>query len=60
MPKLWLRGDPGFITNGRLAKFCAELTNQTEVQVKGRHFMQESSGPEIGEAVAAFVRGLRQ
>lgn len=59
VPKLWVRGDPGFITNGRFAEFCAGLANQTEVRVKGGHFLQESSGPEIGNAVAAFVRGLR-
>ena len=59
IPKLWVRGDPGFITNGRLASFCEGLKNQTEVTVKGQHFVQEASGPEIGEAVAAFVRGLR-
>ena len=33
--KLWVRGDPGFITNGRLADFCGGLHNQTEVNVKG-------------------------
>ncbi len=59
VPKLWVRGDPGFITNGRLAGFCGGLHNQTEVNVKGLHFLQESSGPEIGKAVADFVRGLR-
>ena len=62
VPKLWVRGDPGFIDThtGRVAAFCAGLENQTEVQVKGRHFLQESSGPEIGEAVADFVRQLRR
>ena len=59
VPKLWVRGNPGFITNGRLADFCAGLHNQTEVNVKGLHFLQESSGPEIGKAVADFVRSLR-
>ena len=59
VPKLWLRGDPGFITNGRLAAFCESFKNQTEVKVKGQHFLQESSGPEIGKAVADFVRSLR-
>ncbi len=57
--KLWIKGDPGFITNGRLANFCASLRNQTEVTVRGAHFLQESSGAEIGRAVADFVRGLR-
>ena len=60
LPKLLVKGDPGFITNGRLATFCESLKNQTEVTVKGVHFLQESSGPEIGKAVAAFVRGLRR
>ena len=60
VPKLWLRGEPGFITNGRLATFCEGLKNQTEVKVKGQHFLQESSGPEIGKAVASFVRSLRE
>ena len=59
VPKLWVRADPGFITTGRLAAFCEGLQNQTEVQVKGGHFVQETSGPEIGEAVADWVRKLR-
>lgn len=59
VPKLWVRGDPGFITNGRMADFCEALKNQTEVRVKGSHFLQEPSGPEIGRAVAEFVRHLR-
>jgi len=60
VPKLWIKGDPGFITKGRLATFCESLPNQTEIQVKGEHFLQESSGPEIGKAVADFVHMLRR
>ena len=59
-PKLWVRGDPGFIGIGRFAAFCKGLHNQTEVTVKGVHFLQESSGHEIGNAVANFVRRLRR
>jgi haloalkane dehalogenase len=59
VPKLWVRADPGFISNGRVAAFCEGLANQTEVRVKGGHYLQESSGPEIGQAVADFVRQLR-
>ncbi len=59
VPKLWVKGDPGFVSNGRLATFFQSLKNQTEVQVKGVHFLQESSGVEIGKAVAKFVRSLR-
>ena len=58
-PKLWVRGEPGFITNGRFAAFCEELKNQAEVRVPGGHFLQEASGPEVGAAVAGFVRRLR-
>ena len=60
VPKLWVRADPGFISGGRFASFCKDLKNQTEVQVKGGHFLQETSGPEIGEAVADWVRKLRR
>ena len=59
VPKLWVRGDPGFIANGRLATFCESFKNQSEVKVKGQHFLQEASGPEIGKAIATFVRSLR-
>ena len=59
VPKLWVRGDPGFITNGRLAEFCGSLKNQTQIEVKGQHFLQETSGLEVGNAVANFVRSLR-
>ena len=58
-PKLWIKGEPGFISSERLAAFCRALKNQTEVRVKGVHFLQESSGTEIGAAVADFVRRLR-
>ena len=58
-PKLWVRANPGFITVGTQAAFCESLPNQTEVQVAGGHFLQESSGPEIGHAVADFIRRLR-
>ena len=60
IPKLWVKGDPGFVSNGRLATFFEGLKNQTKLQVKGVHFLQESSGPEIGRAVADFVRRLRR
>ena len=59
VPKLWIRGEPGFISNGRIATFLEGLENQTEVRVKGRHFLQESSGAEIGMAIAKFVSKLR-
>ncbi len=58
-PKLWIKGEPGFITGERLTAFCRALKNQTEARVKGVHFLRESSRREIGEAVADFVRQPR-
>ena len=60
LPKLWVKGNPGFVSNGSLATFFQSLKNQTEVEVEGVHLLQESSGPEIGKAVADFIRSLRQ
>ena len=60
VPKLWVRPAPGLISGGRFAAFYEGLANQTEVRVKGGHFLQESSGPEVGRAVADFVRALRR
>ncbi len=43
----------------RSASSAERWPNQTEVTVKGTHFIQEDSPDEIGSAVAAFVRRLR-
>jgi len=60
LPKLWIKGDPGFMVSGeRFSSFWASLPNQTVVTVKGQHYLQEPSGPEIGGAVADFVRRIR-
>ena len=59
VPKLFVNAEPGAITTGRAREFCRTWPNQTEVTVKGIHFMQEDSPDEIGTAVADFVRRLR-
>jgi haloalkane dehalogenase len=59
VPKLYVHGEPGALDNGRQRDFCRALPNQTEVAVKGIHFVQEDSAAEIGAAVSEFVRGLR-
>jgi haloalkane dehalogenase len=59
VPKLFVNANPGTILIGRQREFCRAWPNQTEVTVKGLHFVQEDSPDEIGEAVAAFVTGLR-
>src|SRR5947208_4556311 len=60
IPKLFINAEPGAILTGAPREFCREWRNQTEVTVKGSHFIQEDSGPEIGQAIAdwaaAFLR----
>jgi haloalkane dehalogenase len=58
IPKLLINGDPGAILTGPQRRFCQTWNNQTEVTVKGRHFLQEDSPHEIGEALSIFVKGL--
>jgi haloalkane dehalogenase len=60
VPKLWIKGDPGGIVTGSVADYCATFPNQTSLTVKGIHYLQESRGPEVGAAVAGFVRNLRK
>jgi haloalkane dehalogenase len=59
VPKLFINADPGSILVGRQREVCRTWPNQTEVTVKGLHFIQEDSPDEIGRAVAEFVRNLR-
>ena len=60
MPKLFINADPGSILVGRQREVCRAWPNQTEVTVKGLHFIQEDSPDEIGQAVAEFVRQVRE
>jgi haloalkane dehalogenase len=59
VPKLFINADPGSILTGRQREACRAWPNQTEVTVKGLHFIQEDSPDEIGRAVAAFVKRVR-
>jgi haloalkane dehalogenase len=59
VPKLFINGDPGASISGRVREFCRTLPNQSEVTVKGLHHLQEDSAKEIGEALRAFVLGIR-
>ena len=59
VPKLFINADPGSILVGRQREVCRAWPNQTEVTVKGLHFLQEDSPDEIGTAVAEFVRKVR-
>jgi haloalkane dehalogenase len=59
IPKLLILGEPGAIITGQIREFCRSWKNQTEVTVKGRHFLQEDSPNEIGEALKLFVKSTQ-
>jgi haloalkane dehalogenase len=59
VPKLFINADPGSILVGRQREVCRSWPNQTEITVKGLHFVQEDSPDEIGKAVAEFARKVR-
>jgi haloalkane dehalogenase len=54
IPKLFINAEPGSILIGNQREFCRSWPNQTEVTVKGLHFIQEDSPKEIGEAIVSF------
>ena len=56
--KLFVNAEPGAILIGAQREFCRSWPNQTELTVKGSHFIQEDSPSEIGQAVRSFVDGL--
>ena len=58
VPKLFVNADPGSILTGRARDFCRTWPTQTEVTIKGLHFVQEDSPDQIGTAVADFVKAL--
>jgi len=55
VPKLFVDADPGVILTGLQRDYCRRWPNQTEVQVKGLHFIQEDSAKEIGDAIAEWL-----
>ena len=55
LPKLFVNAEPGSILVGAQREFCRTWPNQTEVTVRGTHFIQEDSGAEIGRAVASWM-----
>jgi haloalkane dehalogenase len=58
VPKLFINAEPGAILVGPQREFCRSWPNQTEVTVKGNHFLQEDSPDEIGAALAEWRRGI--
>ena len=58
LPKLFINAEPGSILVGAQREFCRSWPNQTEVTVKGVHFIQEDSPDDIGMAVAAWLKTI--
>ena len=58
VPKLFVNAEPGAILVGAQREFCRSWPNQTEVTVKGSHFIQEDSPDAIGRALADWYRAL--
>ena len=58
VPKLFVNAEPGAILVGAQREFCRSWPNQSEVTVKGSHFVQEDSPDEIGRALADWYRAL--
>ncbi len=58
IPKLFINAEPGAITTGRIRDFCRSWRNQTEVTVKGGHFVQEDSPDEIGKAISTWYKNI--
>lgn len=58
LPKLFVNAEPGAILVGGQREFCRGWRRQTEVTVKGNHFLQEDSPDDIGRAVATWRRGI--
>jgi haloalkane dehalogenase len=55
--KLFVNAEPGTVSPEE-REFCRRWPNQTEVTVRGLHFIQEDSPDEIGEAVATWYRSI--
>ncbi len=59
VPKLLVNADPGAILVGEAREYARSFPNQSEVTVKGRHFVQEDSPDAIGKAIARWLEGLK-
>ena len=59
VPKLFFKVEPGAIlANGEDLAFIRSLPALTEMTVVGRHYVQEDSPDEIGQAIASWMKQL--
>ncbi len=57
-PKLFINAEPGSILVGPQREICRQWPNQTEITVRGLHFVQEDSPLEIGQGVARWLESI--
>jgi haloalkane dehalogenase len=58
VPKLFIDTEPGSISGDRLRETVRSWPHLNEVTVRGSHFVQEDSGPEIGRAIATWLQTI--
>ena len=59
LPKLFINAEPGSILVGAAREFCRGWPNQSEITVKGSHFIQEDSPEEITFHIKEFINTLK-
>ena len=60
IPKLFINAEPGAIIQGSVRDFCRTWNNQSEITVKGIHFIQEDSPNEIGSAIQEWYEKINK
>ena len=58
IPKLFVNTSDGHALIGPNREFCRAWPNQQEITLQGKHYIQEDSPRELGEAVAKWYRSL--
>jgi haloalkane dehalogenase len=58
IPKLFVNAEPGAVLVGSRRDACRRWPNQREVTVRGHHFVQEDSAPEIAAALGDWLAAL--
>ena len=58
IPKFFINAEPGAIIQGAVRDFCRSWNNQSEITVKGLHFIQEDSADEIGKALSKWYNEI--
>jgi haloalkane dehalogenase len=55
IPKLFINAEPGAVLVGKHREICRAWPNQTEITVRGLHYVHEDSPDEIGAAIRNWV-----